>query len=424
MWADESVFYHIYPLGFCGAEPENDFASQPRPRLTKIASWFDYLIDLGVNAIYLGPVFEATRHGYDTADYFLVDRRLGTNHDLKNLVGLAHQKGLKVILDGVFNHVGRHFFAFENVLQQGLESAYCSWFKLNFEQNNRFNDGFCYEGWDGCDDIVKLNLKNPQVKKYLLSAVVYWIKEFDIDGLRLDVAHYLDRGYIKELRKTVTQAKKDFWMMGEIIMGDYRRLANPCMLDATTNYECYKGLHSSCNDNNMYEIAHSLNRQFAEEQGIYRSLNLYNFLDNHDVSRIASMLKDRRCLKSLYTLMFSMPGIPSLYYGSEWGLEGCRDKSDAEVRPALELQNDTELTKHIRYLAWQRRNSKVLAYGNYNQLLVDNDFLAFTRTYQERTVIVAINIGARIQHFNYNGRHYEIAPYGSEIFNLENSLEF
>lgn len=418
MWADESVFYHIYPLGFCGAEKVNDFAAEPRPRLRKILSWIPHLCDLGINAVYLGPVFESAAHGYDTADYFWVDRRLGTNQDLKDVVSALHNQGIKVILDGVFNHVGRHFWAFEDLRRKGRASRYCSWFFLDFTKDNGYRDGFCYEGWDGCDDLVKLNLRHPEVSAHLFAAIETWIKEFDIDGLRLDVAHYLDKNFLKNLRRRCRSLKNDFWLMGEVCFGNYRRWANPEMLDSITNYECYKGLHSSCNDHNMYELAHYLQRQYGQENGVYRGLNLFSFLDNHDVSRIASVIHDARQLKAIYTLMFCMPGIPSLYYGSEWGIGGRRERSDDEVRPCLELKEDADLTLHIRYLIDKRKQTPALAYGDYQQVALNNELLAFIREYNGQKILVAANIGDQDQIFEYAKSCFRLPPFRSEIYEI------
>lgn len=418
MWVENSVFYHIYPLGLCGAPLSNDFFSEPVNRLSKLATWIPHLCDLGCNAVYLGPVFESGSHGYDTADYFTVDRRLGTKDDLKELINAFHQAGIKVILDAVFNHVGRHFWAFEEVRREGKASPYCSWFKLNFDYDNSFHDGFCYYAWDGCDDLVKLNQRNPEVRRHIFEAVTMWVKEFDIDGLRLDVAHYLRKPFLRELRQHCNHLKSDFWLMGEVLFGNYNRQMNPQMLNSVTNYEAYKGLHSSCTNHNMFEIAYSLNRQFNETDGLYRNSFLYNFLENHDVSRIATILNNPAQLKPLYTLLFTLPGIPSLYYGGEWGLSGCRDNSDTEVRPTLELQQDTELTAHLKYLIAYRKNSQILTYGTYLEVAVRNNLLAFTRNLPQGALLIAINIGTDCEEFDFNGCRYSLPPYASEIYTL------
>lgn len=411
MWADKSAFYHIYPLGFCGAPARNDYNSAPIFRLQKILDWLPHFQELNINALYLGPVFQSFAHGYDTSDYFWLDNRLGTNEDFRHLVKVLHQNQIKVVLDGVFNHVGRGFWAFDDVRRHKADSRYVSWFKLDFSHNNRYDDGFCYEGWDGCDDLVKLNLSNPEVRQHLLSAVAMWIDEFAIDGLRLDVAHYLNSGFVRELRQMCRARKADFWLMGEMVFGDYRRLVNPQMLDSCTNYELYKALYSSCNDNNMYELAHTLQRQFAIGSGVYEGLNLYSFLDNHDVSRIASVIKDERQLKSLYGLLYTLPGIPSIYYGGEWGARGRREQSDAEVRPDYAAWENNDLSRHIAWWAKFRRESEVLAHGIYQELAISGQFLAFRRELAGQRLDIAVNIGAEPQNFKHGGIERVIAPY-------------
>jgi glycosidase len=397
-WAFDAFFYHIYPLGFCSAPPRNDFTSAPTPRLEKISAWIPHLKDLHVNAVYLGPVFESTAHGYDTADYFHVDRRLGDNATLARVCADLHRAGIRVILDGVFNHVGRDFWAFRDVKQHLAASPYCAWFQgLDFNGHSSFNDPFSYEGWNGNYDLVKLNFQNPEVKKHLFAAIQSWVKEFGIDGLRLDVADALDPQFLKELHSFTRGLRPDFWLMGEVIHGDYNQWANPQMLDSVTNYECYKGLYSSHNDHNYFEIAWSLNRQFGAE-GLYRGLPLYNFADNHDVDRVAGSLKDPAHLYPLYCLLFSMPGVPSIYYGSEWGLAAKRTPTDdSPLRPSLELSTaptlgiQPDLCNAIAKLAEIRLGSPALKYGDYTQLFVSSEQLAFMRSVDGESVVVAVN---------------------------------
>jgi glycosidase len=303
-WIDNAVFYHIYPLGLCGAPRHNDGSSAPASRLDSLAPWLEHAAWLGCNALYLGPLFESVSHGYATTDYFKVDRRLGDRASLKRLVEKAHGLGLRVILDGVFNHVGRDFFAFRDVLANRQNSAYTHWFSgLDFAADNSYHDRLSYHCWDGHQNLVKLNLANADVRGHLFDAVQYWMGEFDIDGLRLDAADVIDKGFLSELAGFTKSRNPDFWLMGEVVHGDYRDWAAPNRLDSVTNYECFKGLYSSFNDRNLFEIAWSLNRQFAEG-GLYRHLTLYNFADNHDVSRVASLLKDTANL---------LPSTPSFF---------------------------------------------------------------------------------------------------------------
>jgi len=397
-WAREAVFYHLYPLGFCGAPERNDFHAAAVPRLDKIRDWIGHLRNLGINALYLGPLFESTAHGYDTADYFWVDRRLGTNETLRQLIQELHRNGIRVVLDGVFNHVGRDFWAFRDVLQNRENSPYRNWFKgLDFGGHSPYGDPFTYESWNGSYDLVALNFNEPAVKEHLLLAARQWLVDFEIDGFRLDVADCLDLQFQHELGAFCRSLRPDFWLMGEVVHGDYRRWANPETLDSVTNYEAYKGLYSSLNDKNYFEIAYALNRQFGAE-GIYRDLPLYNFVDNHDVNRVASNLKNPAHLYPLYGLLLTMPGVPSIYYGSEWGLTGKRTPTDDRpLRPTLDLESlrqnapQPDLAKTIGRLAQIRQGSAALKTGDYAQLFISHEQLAFSRTTEHEQVLVLLN---------------------------------
>lgn len=398
LWAQEATFYHIYPLGFCGAPQHNDLSSPAIARLDLIRAWLPHLKYLGINALYLGPVFESSAHGYDTADYYHVDRRLGSDETLAALVDTLHQNGIRVILDGVFNHVGRDFWAFRDVQKNGSNSSFCDWFaNLQFTGTSPYGDPFTYEGWNGNYDLVKLNLRHPAVMDHLLGAVENWVNRFHIDGLRLDVADCLDMDFIEALHSASRELSPDFWLMGEVVHGDYRNWVSPTRLDSVTNYECYKGLYSSFVDKNFFEIAYSLNRQFGP-QGLYRSLPLYAFADNHDVNRVVSQLTRPEHLYPLYCLLFTMPGVPSIYYGSEFGLNGKRTATDdSALRPCLDLAAlqqscpQPHLPAALARLATLRQNLPALQMGEYQQVWVNHQQLIFARTLAGQTVYVAIN---------------------------------
>ncbi|HEY3313048.1 MAG TPA: alpha-amylase family glycosyl hydrolase [Anaerolineales bacterium] len=397
-WADNAFFYHIYPLGFCGAPRHNDHHSPPQPRLEKIYSWIPHMRNLGINALYLGPLFESSTHGYDTADYYHVDHRLGSDETLIQLVRELHANGIRVILDGVFNHVGRDFWAFRDVVQNGQGSRYCDWFQdLHFNTRTPLGDPFTYATWQGHYELVKLNLHHSETRQHLLGAVQSWVRDFEIDGLRLDTADVLDLDFQRELSAFTRTLAPDFWLLGEVIHRDYRYWANPHTLDSVTNYECYKGLYSSLDEKNYFEIAYTLNRQFGE-QGLYRALPLYNFVDNHDVDRVANKLHNPALLYPLYCLLFTMPGIPSIYYGSEWGLRAARTRfSDLPLRPDLdlaELQQSSpqpDLPAVIQKLAHIRQHSIALRQGTYCQLFVSHVQLAFLRKSSNEIAIVQLN---------------------------------
>lgn len=390
MWAYESVFYQIYPLGFCGAPFENDGVLTPR--ILKVNDWIKHIKKLGANAIYFSPVFESDTHGYNTRDYRTIDKRLGTNADFKKICKNCHKNGIKVVLDGVFNHAGRGFFAFEDVKKNRQNSKYCSWFKLSFEGNSCYNDGFWYEGWEGNYDLVKLNLDNPEVQNYLYESVKYWIEEFDIDGLRLDVAYCLPGWFIENLRKYTEAIKPDFFLLGEMLHGDYNRLMNDSMLHSATNYECYKGLYSSFNSYNLFEIVHSLLRQFGPENWtLYKGKHLLSFVDNHDVSRIASTLNNENHLKLIYALCFGMPGIPCVYYGSEWGTKASKSEGDPALRVSFEKPEWNELTDFISKLADIKKQSEALNYGDFKSILLTNRQCIFERQSANERILVCIN---------------------------------
>jgi cyclomaltodextrinase len=397
-WSNDAVFYHIYPLGLTGAPERNDFSQPPVPRLDQVHAWIPHLKELGVNALYLGPLFASTVHGYDTVDYYHVDRRLGTDETLANLSAALHASGIRLVLDAVFNHVGRDFWAFRDVQANGWNSPYRDWFHdLRFDGRSPYGDPFTYEGWAGHHSLVKLNLSSPAVREHIFGAVASWMETFAIDGLRLDAADVIDADFLRHLASFCKSRRPDFWLLGEIVQGDYRRLVNPQMLDSATNYECYKGLYSSLDAANYFEIAYALNRQFGEA-GLYHNLPLYNFVDNHDVNRVASNLKKAAHLYPLYCLLFTMPGVPSIYYGSEWGLEARRTPhSDRMLRPQLDLEAMRQHAPHPRLagdiarLAALRASLPALRYGEYRQLHVAPQQFAFSRSTAQEHVVVLLN---------------------------------
>lgn len=403
MWSDESVFYQIYPLGLCGAPFENDGVL--KHRILRVLDFIDHIEKLNCNAIYFSPLFESDTHGYNTRDYSKIDTRLGTNADFKKVCKELHKRKIKVILDGVFNHVGRGFPYFQDVIEKKWDSPYKDWFNISFDGNSPYNDGLWYEGWEGNYDLVKLNLRNPAVVDHILKAVEGWVKEFDIDGLRLDVAYCLDRDFLKQLRSFTNGLKKDFFLAGEILGGDYKVIMNDEMCHSATNYECYKGLHSSFNSLNLFEIVHSLLRQFGSEPWcLYTGKNLISFVDNHDVSRIASILNNPKHLKLIYTLMFGMPGIPMVYYGSEWGFKADKKDGDPALRPEFEKPEWNELTDHIAALANAERGCKALQYGNFKSLVLNNKNCILERECDDSRVMIAINADENEFRADFNAR--------------------
>jgi glycosidase len=412
MWAFNTTFYQIYTLAFCGAPKENPFdpqhnpaESEPQanPRILKILDWIPQLKKLNMSAVYFCPLFSSDKHGYDTRDYRRLDERLGTNAHFAQVCSVLHQNGIKIVLDGVFNHAGRGFWAFRDVLQKREASPYKDWFYIDFWRNNDHGDGLSYECWEGHSSLVKLNHNNDALCAYLFDSIAFWIHEFDIDGLRLDVAYCLPEHFLRRLRAFCDSHKHDFFLLGEIIHGDYNRLLratpngttgsqpgqNHRALHSVTNYQTHKGMWSSFNDMNMFEISYTLEQHFTNQ---YKGSHLLNFLDNHDVDRIASRLKNPAHIKLAYALMFAAPGIPCVYYGSEWGAQGFKGRyDDNDIRPYFSQPHETELTPYIAHLASLFSAHAALNSGTYKKLYTANAQLVFEREYNGERVIAAIN---------------------------------
>lgn len=410
-WIEKTNIYHIYPLGFCGCEKFRSEAPElPKGRILKVLEWIPHFKKMNFNAVYFGPVFESFEHGYDTTDYFKIDKRLGTNEDFKTVCEELHKNGIRVILDGVFNHVGRDFPAFKDLQKNKQGSQYKDWFAgVNFGGNSPYNDGFGYEGWNGHYNLVKLNLYNGDVVNHLLSAVKMWIEEWGIDGIRFDAADCLTDDFIKRIHGFTRSLRPDFWLMGEIIHGQYNRWANGEMFDCVTNYQCYKGIYSSHNDRNYFEIAHSIEYQAGQYGNIY----MYNFLDNHDVARLMSVLRNPDHAECCYTMMYGMYGVPSVYYGSEFGIRGEKGRgedADAAIRPCLDLDDipdrDDVLMLHIAELGAIRLSVPAIQSGSYAKMELKNQTFLFKRELNGEIAYFALNISDGDYTFRFG------TPYG------------
>ena len=403
-WYTEAIFYHIYPLGMTGAPKENDYG-EPVHRLNTLLPWISHIKDIGCNAIYIGPLFESVGHGYETTDYKKLDSRLGTNEDLTKFVAECHKQGIRVILDGVFNHTGRDFFAFKDIRENRENSQYKDWYcNVNFSGNNSFNDGFSYENWGGYDLLAKLNQRNPAVRDYICDVIRFWVKEFDIDGLRLDAADVMDFDYMKALRNVAIEVKPDFWLMGEVIHGNYSRWANDGTLHSVTNYMLHKALYSAHNDHNYFEVAHTI-KYVGDMVG--NKLNLYTFVDNHDVERIYTKLNNKAHFVPVHIMLYTLPGIPSIYYGSEFGIEGRKERgSDDSLRPALKFEDFKDAiktnpcTKLIATLGKIHQNTPALLYGDYKELELQTTHFAYERTHNGKSVIITVNNSDNEVNFN------------------------
>ncbi len=402
MWFDSCTIYQIYPLGMCGCPyvntdvPQSDEMAEEEHKdkapIYRVERFIPHIKKCGFDTVLFNPLFESDEHGYDIRDYRSLDRRLGTNDDLRKVCEKLRSEGLHIMFDGVFNHVGRGFFGFQDVLRNREQSPYRNWFHINFQGDSPYHDGFSYDAWEGCYNLVRLNLQEPEVRSYLFESIRYWYEEFHISGLRLDVAYCMDRDFLRALRSFTRSLDPEFFLFGEILFGDYKTILQDDMMDSVTNYECQKGLVSSMNSMNMFEIAYSLNRQFGPDPwALYPGKHLISFVDNHDLQRAATALADERQLPVLYGLMCAMPGIPAVYYGSEWGIKGQKLPGDHELRPETREPMENELTARISSYLKARSKSRALIEGDYRQLLVTNRQLIFERTVDGERVIVAVN---------------------------------
>ncbi len=419
-WYNDACFYHFFTFGACNA-PSIQSNEPVRYRLGELEKWIPHMKTLHCNAVLLSPLFQSLSHGYDTTDYYHIDARLGDNDSLKSLVAAFHNNGIHVVLDGVLNHCGRDFFAFKDLLIHGETSTYKTWFSgVDFTKRSPLGDSFDYDTWAGYYELVKFNLDNPDVVRYLIDVVRYWITTFDIDGLRLDAADCLSPQFMNTLRQATSTLKPDFWLMGEVVHGDYRHWVSSDHLHSVTNYEVFKGLFSSHNDQNLFEIAHSLDREFDNKKGIYRYFLPYNFVDNHDQNRLASLVDTPAYLYTIYLLLYTIPGIPSLYYGSEWGMKGVKDaQSDQALRPYIDIEQvaptEPDLEKFLINLGAIREQYPVLRRGNYQQLSIEYQRpFVFRRELDGDSAIVIVNATPGVHHVS-------LADYmGEDMYDLLN----
>lgn len=412
----KGTIYHLYPFGTLGApHSQEDFRSNGSADetvasgvLPRLADWIPHMHEIGATAVLLGPIFVSETHGYDTLDLYHIDPRLGSDDEFVELVETFHNAGLSVLVDAVLNHVGRGFFAFQDLIEHGKDSVYADWFHdIDFSTPGPMGEPFSYETWSGHASLIKLETKTPAVREYLFGAISRWIDEFKIDGMRLDAADVIDPGFWPHLRQHVDEhydphhalafSSGHFWMFGEMVHGDYRQVAFPGGLDSTTNFECYKGLYSSFNDKNFFEIGWSLKRQFGPE-GLYRSIPLVSFVDNHDVDRIASTIDDQRDLIPLHLFLFTIPGVPTLYYGSEIGIAGVKGIDDWPLRPGLAPDRfdsmsagEADLFGAIKRFASLRQELPQLQSGSFRELAIEHEQYLFCREDTVGSVFLAVN---------------------------------
>lgn len=353
-WADHAILWHVYPLGFTGAEREALPPSEPaRHRLRHLTEWLDYAADLGCSGLLLGPVFASQTHGYDTVDHFRIDSRLGDEEDFDALAAAASERGLRLILDGVFNHVGRGFPAFQAALHGGPETPAARWFKRS---------GSDFAVFEGHSHLVELDHDEPEVLGYVTEVMRHWLGR-GAGGWRLDAAYAVPPAFWAKVLPAVRSEFGDAWFLGEMIHGDYAAYATESGLDAITQYEMWKAIWSSLNERNFFELDHALGRHNAFLDG---GAGPQTFVGNHDVTRLATALSDIRHLGHALAVLFCVGGVPSVYYGDEQafrGLKEHREGGDDEIRPEFPPSPDGLLPDgwpvyrlHQRLIGFRRRH--------------------------------------------------------------------
>ena len=331
-WPDHAIWWHVYPLGFVGAEPlALPPQTPPVPRLSQLHGWLDYLVELGCNGLALGPVFASETHGYDTVDHLRIDPRLGTEADLTDLVEQASSRGVRVLLDGVFNHVGRSFPAFADVAAHGTRSRYADWFRADPDTGE-------HHTFEGHHHLVTLNHDEPEVADYVTRVLEHWL-ERGVAGWRLDAAYAVPLPFWRTVTDRARNRFPGAWFFGEVIHGDYPAFVTEGGLDSVTQYELWKAIWSSLNDRNFYELAWALDRHNA----LLETFTPQTFLGNHDVTRIASRLHDQRRLPHALAIVLTLGGNPSVYAGDEQAFRGVKEHrvgGDDAIRPAFPADPD------------------------------------------------------------------------------------
>jgi cyclomaltodextrinase / maltogenic alpha-amylase / neopullulanase len=335
-WVDHVIWWHVYPLGFVGADRHPGATHS----LRRLEGWLDHLVSLGANGLLLGPVFASSSHGYDTTDYFRIDPRLGDDNDLDRLVRTCHDRGIRVLLDGVFNHAGREFPPVAQALREGPSSPAADWVHRLYDHDGMVTA----EYFEGHDTLVTLNHASPRVQEFVRDVMLHWLRR-GIDGWRLDAAYAVPASFWAAVLPAVRQEFGEAWFVAEMIHGDYAGYAAESGIDSVTQYELWKAIWSALETVNLHELDWTLGRH----RDLLEHLVPLTFLSNHDVTRVASQIRDRRHWTHAVALLGFLPGVPSIYYGDEFGLEAVKEErpgGDDAVRPELPGERGQFANRH------------------------------------------------------------------------------
>lgn len=409
-WVEHVMWWHVYPLGFVGApiRPENRDGSVSH-RLPEVARWFDHILDLGLNGLALGPVFSSMSHGYDTVDYYAVDDRLGDESDLVHLVDAARERGIRVLLDGVFNHVGRAHPWFTDVERNGAASPYAELFRIDWEgwSPGQPVKADVFEGHDG---LVALDHGSPRVADLVVEVMNHWLGR-GIDGWRLDAAYAVPPAFWAQVLPRVREQYPNAWFTGEVIHGADVRMVEESTMDSLTQYELWQGIWHGIADGNLHELGHALTRHNLLLPGYVPS----TFIGNHDVTRIASAVGSDHVGHALAVLL-TVAGVPSIYAGDEYGWKAVKENrfgGDDGVRPAfpaappgedaLDPEASRILHEHRQLISLRRRNPWLYR-ANSDVIAVSNDSLAFrTAASSTDALVTMLNLAPTAQRMHGAG---------------------
>ncbi len=392
-WVEHVVWWNVFPMGLLGAESERLGPDvEVRHRLPRLEAWLDYLVQLGASGLLLGPVFESSTHGYDTVDHLAIDRRLGDAEDFDSLVSAAHRRGVRVLLDGVFNHVGRDFAQFQEALRDGPGSAAGEWFQLYWNGGAEPD----YDHFEGHRALVTLNHESPAVVDHVVEVMCHWLDR-GADGWRLDAAYAVPPSFWAAVLPRVRERHPDAYVAGEVLHGDYADYVRTSGLDSVTQYELWKSIWSSLNDRNFHELAWTLSRH----DELLDTFVPLTFVGNHDVTRIASKLDDPAHLAHALVVLLTVAGTPCIYYGDEQGFHGVKEEragGDDAVRPAfpdgpsdLSPLGQPVLDLHRRLISVRRRHPW-LHRARTTAEHVTNDHVVLVSRDEQHAMTVALNV--------------------------------
>ncbi|WP_310786862.1 alpha-amylase family protein [Mycobacterium sp. Z3061] len=374
-WIEHSIWWQVYPLGFVGAYPSEAPPDPGEHRLRRLVDWFDHAIALGASGVALGPIFHSRTHGYDTTDHFRIDPRLGDDADFDYLIEQARQRGLRVLLDGVFNHVGADFARYGDP-----ESAH--WFS---------GDNF-----EGHAELITLNHKDPAVADYVTDVMSHWL-ERGADGWRLDAAYTVPQRFWAQVLPKVRERQPDAWFVGELIHGDYAAVVESARFDSATQYELWKAVWSSLNDGNFFELDHALQRH----NDFLETFVPQTFIGNHDVTRIASRLENPAHPAHALVILLTIGGVPTIYAGDEFGFRGVKEErygGDDAVRPEFPSptisldQSGAEVWALYQYLVGLRRRHPWLHRATTSAVRLENKHYVYKTRSGQDALLVALNI--------------------------------